>query len=258
MGVVNLFKIMKQDKIYIYGKHALLEAIKNAPQIIKKVFLAREDDKEILSLLKKNNISHNSLGRDQSVGDLERDAKHQGIIGLISLEKLVIPYERFIKNLKVVKDTSLVIMGELQDPHNVGAVIRSSAGFGVSGVFIPEHNQAQISGSVIKVSAGMAFRVPIVQIGNINAVIRDLKERGFWIYGLEGTSKHSIVNEPFDAPTVFVLGNESKGIREKTTEICDILLSIPMHPKCESMNVASSTAVALYAWSLKHPNAIIK
>jgi 23S rRNA (guanosine2251-2'-O)-methyltransferase len=247
---------MKQDKIYIYGKHALVEAITNSPQIVKKVFLANENDKEIMALLRKNEIPHSPLGKGQSVGDLEKDAKHQGVIGLIGLDRLLTTYEQFIKNLEVTPDTSLVIMGELQDPHNVGAVIRSAAAFGVAGVLIPDHNQAPVTGAVIKVSAGMAFRVPLVQVGNINNVISDLKKRGFWIYGLEGTSKQSIVNEKFDAPTAFVLGNEAVGIRAKTSELCDVLLSIPMHPQCESMNVASSTAVALYAWSTKHQKAL--
>jgi len=247
---------MKQDKIYIYGKHALTEALKNSPQSIKKVFLASEEDKALVSLLAKHNIAYGKLGKGELAGDVNENATHQGVIGLISLDRLVISYEQFIKNLQVTKDTSLVIMGELQDPHNVGAIIRSAAAFGVSGVLMPEHNQAPITGAVVKVSAGMAFRIPIVRIGNINTVIRDLKDRGFWIYGLDGEAKTSIVDEQFDAPTAFILGNEAKGIREKTAELCDIMLSIPMHPQCESMNVASSTSVALYAWSAKHPDAL--
>ena len=147
-------------------------------------------------------------------------------------------------------------MGELQDPQNVGAVIRSSAALGISAVFIPEFNQAPVTGSVVKVSAGMAFRIPLVKIGNINNVLRDLKKKGFWIYGLEGTAKESLEDQKFEEPTVFVLGNESKGIREKTSEICDIMLRIPMNSRCESMNVAASTAIALYEWSTKHPKAL--
>jgi 23S rRNA (guanosine2251-2'-O)-methyltransferase len=247
---------MKQDKVYIYGKHALVEALMNAPQVVKKVFLANNDDKEISRLLKKHDIPPGTLGKGMGVADLGKDTKHQGVIALIALDQLMISYEQFIRSLKVTPDTSLVIMGELEDPHNVGAVIRSSAAFGVAGVFIPEHNQAPVTGAVIKVSAGMAFRVPLVRIGNINNVISDLKKRGFWIYGLEGTSPHSIINEAFDAPTALVLGNEGRGIREKSRDLCDVLLSIPIHPQCESMNVASSTAVALYAWSTKHPGAL--
>ena len=247
---------MKQEKIYVYGKHALLEALRNSPQTLKKVFLASQDDKELMGLLKKNNIPVGTLGEGGSAGDVKSDAKHQGIIGLLSLEKLVLPYEKFIGSLHISTDTSLVLMDELEDPQNVGAIIRSAAAMGVSGVLIPEHNQAQVSGAVVKVSAGMAFRIPLVQIGNINNVIRDLKERGFWIYGLDGNAKHSLNEEQFEMPTVFVLGNESKGIREKTRDLCDIMMNIPMHPQCESMNVAASTAIALYAWSTKHPNAL--
>ncbi len=244
---------MKQEKIYIYGKHALMEALKNAPQTIKKVFLARNDDKGLVSAIEHANIPISQLGKEEIRGDISRNSTHQGVIALISLDSLVISYEQFIKNLKVSNDTGLVLMGELQDPQNVGAVIRSSAGLGIAGVLIPEHNQAPITGAVVKVSAGMAFRIPLVRIGNINNVVRDLKKHGFWIYGLDGESKDSIVEEKFEGPTVFILGNESKGIREKTRELCDVMLRIPMHPRCESMNVASSTSIALYAWSTHHP-----
>ncbi len=102
----------------------------------------------------------------------------------------------------------------------------------------------------------MAFRVPLVTIGNVNDTLRDLKERGFWTYGLDGEAKQSITQEKFDAPTVFVFGNEENGIRQKTLELCDISLSIPMHPGCESLNVAASAAVALYAWSTKHEGSL--
>jgi 23S rRNA (guanosine2251-2'-O)-methyltransferase len=98
----------------------------------------------------------------------------------------------------------------------------------------------------------MAFRIPLVMVGNINNTLRDLKEKGFWVYGLDETATQLITEEKFDAPTAFVLGNEGTGIREKTRELCDILLSIPMSPKCESLNAATSGAIAFYAWSAKH------
>jgi 23S rRNA (guanosine2251-2'-O)-methyltransferase len=104
---------------------------------------------------------------------------------------------------------------------------------------------------VVKVSAGMAFRIPLVSIGNVNNTIRDLKERRFWIYGLETGSSQKISDEKFDAPAVLVFGNEGAGVREKTLELCDIKLEIPIDPRCESLNVAASAAVALYAWSAR-------
>ena len=248
--------MIKQEKAYIYGRHAVMEALENTPEIIEKLYLDLDPDRELSSLIMRNNIRMERFDSRFLPADVEREANHQGYIGLVTIKRLVKSYGDFINGLTVTPDTVLVVLGELQDPQNVGAVIRTAAAFGVAGVLIPEHKQAQVTGSVIKVSAGMAFRVPLVSIGNVNTTLLDLKERGFWTYGLDAEAKQSLVTEKFDAPTVFVLGNESQGIRVKTLETCDIPLYIPMNPQCESMNVAASAAVALYAWSTKHPKAL--
>lgn len=240
----------------MYGKHALIEALKNNPTSVDKVFLAQPAEGELAELIKKLNISVGKLNAGGMPDGIEKNATHQGIIGRVSLSRLMRPYKNFVENLPVTNDTVIVVLGELQDPHNVGAVIRSAAAFGASAVFIPEHNQAPVTGAVVKVSAGMAFRIPLVSIGNVNQTLSDLKERGFWVYGLAGEAKQSITTEEFEKPTVFVLGNEGAGLREKTRELCDITLSIPMHPQCESMNVAAAAAVTLYAWSVHHPDAL--
>jgi len=242
---------MKTDKIYIYGKHALKEALMNAPQTIKKVFLAKSvDDKELLELIKKNNINPSELSDDQKT-NVEGQGSHQGVIAVMDTSVLLLDYKEFINNLKITKDTMLVLLGEVQDPHNVGAVIRSAAAFGAQGVLIPEHKQAPVTGAVVKVSAGMAFKIPLITIGNVNQTIEDLKKKGFYVYGLAGEGAISLTEEKFEDPTVLILGNESTGIREKTREHCDQLLSIPIDPKCESLNAAVSASVALYAWSTR-------
>ena len=244
------------DKTYIYGRHAVLEALENTPSVIEKLYVDLAPDRELSSLIMQHHIKMERFdSRFLPVG-VEREANHQGYIGLVTIRGLVKNYGDFINDLKVTPDTAIIVLGELQDPQNVGAIIRTAAAFGVAGVLIPEHKQAQVTGAVIKVSAGMAFRVPLVSIGNVNTTLLDLKERGFWTYGLDMEAKQSITTEKFDAPTVFVLGNESQGIRVKTLETCDIPLYIPMNPQCESMNVAASAAVALYAWSTKHPKAL--
>lgn len=248
-------KTIRQEKIYIYGKHALMEALQNKPESLKKVFLASQEDKELVALIKEAKIPLEKFNGSDT-GGIAGGVKHQGIVGLLAVERLMQTYDEFIKNLKITPDTCLVILGELQDPQNVGSIIRSAAAMGIAGVFVPEHNQAPITGAVVKVSAGMAFRVPLISIGNVNNLIHNLKEKGFWVYGLDGESKQAINDEDFEKPTVFVIGNEAHGIREKTQEHCDIMLRIPMHPQCESMNAAVSTAIALYAWSAKHPGAL--
>ena len=246
----------KTKSIYIYGKHPVMEALANKPEIFQEVFIEKNlQDKTMELALRKAGIKLYKLKPNDKklIGE---DARHQGVIAKVSSSKLALSYKEFIQSLEISPDTSLVILGEIQDPHNVGAVIRSAAAFGVSGVLIPEHNQAPITGTVVKVSAGMAFKVPLVTIGNVNTVVRDLKKRGFWVYGLEGSSDESLTDEKFKAPSVIILGNEAKGIREKTREHCDHLLKIPMHPASESLNASASASVALYAWSKQHPGAL--
>jgi 23S rRNA (guanosine2251-2'-O)-methyltransferase len=102
----------------------------------------------------------------------------------------------------------------------------------------------------------MAFRIPLVTIPNVNTALRDLKERGFWTYGLEGDGTTSTISETYPKPSVFVLGNEGSGLRTHTKEVCDDLISIPLHPQCESLNAAAATAIVLASWSTHHEAAL--
>ncbi len=248
---------MKIEYEYIFGKHAVSEALAERPDVVKQIFLeANFSDNKIIDQIEKNNLVPKLLNLNNPPRGVSAKASHQGIVAGIVAEKLTVPYKEFIKGLEVSNDTSLLILGEVQDPHNVGAVIRSAAAFGLSGVLIPPHNQAPVTGTVIKVSAGMAFRIPIVSISNVNSVARDLQERGFWVYGLEGKGTVTTVEEEFVRPSVFILGNEGSGLRQKTKELCDALISIPIHPRCESLNAAAATAVVLSSWSAQHPKSL--
>jgi len=238
--------------IYIYGQNAIIEALKKRPDTVSEVFLLEKNkDTELQKLIKNLNIKTSELNSKNLPGKLESHVTHQGVVASIFADKLVLPYKDFINDLEVTDRTALLIFGEVQDPQNVGAAIRSAAAFGLSGVLIPSHNQAPINGTVVKVSAGMAFNIPLVSVSNINNTIQDLKKKGFWVYGLDGGGETSLPDESFGKPTVFVIGNEGEGLRKLTAESCDTLLSIPIDPKCESMNASTSVAVALYDWSTK-------
>ena len=248
----------KKERIYIYGKHALAEALVSAPHVVRKAYLASDlRDAELRALLKKHAIPTSELASGKGRELAGRDAVQQGVIALIDPSALFISFKDFIDALPV-RDakTAVAVLGEVQDPHNVGAIIRSAAAFGLAGVLIPEHNQAGITGTVVKSSAGMAFRVPLVSIGNVNRALEALKEKGFWVYGLAMQGATPLGAEVFDAPAVFVIGNEGSGVREKTLAACDVTLSIPMHPRTESLNAAVSAAVVFYEWSRKHPEAL--
>jgi 23S rRNA (guanosine2251-2'-O)-methyltransferase len=238
---------MKEEKIYLYGKHALKEALMGNARAVRKVFLDSNaaSDSEITNVLKTHNLTFSAMKETKGV---ERDAVHQGVIAEIDQSSLYTNLESVLSQSRA-GNPCFVLLDELQDPHNVGAIIRSAAAFGASAILLPEHNQSPITGTVIKTSAGMVFRIPLVKIGNVNQTMRLLKEHGFWAYGLVMEGDTPLKQAAFDTPTLFVVGNESTGIREKTLELCDIKLSIPMDSRCESLNAAAAATVVLYEWS---------
>lgn len=249
--------IMKAEIEYIFGKHAVREVLQERPDIVVEAHVAADfSDESILELVGKQRIPLKVLNLKNPPRGISAKASHQGVVAGILPLKLTIPYKEFRETLSKSSDTALLVLGEVQDPHNVGAVIRSAAAFGLAGVLIPPHNQAPVTGTVVKVSAGMAFRIPLVTIPNVNTVLRDLQGDGFWVYGLEGEGTTTTVTEQFSRPSVFVLGNEGSGLREKTKELCDELISIPIHSRCESLNAAAATAVVLASWSAQHKKAL--
>lgn len=241
---------MFKGQDYVYGKHAVFEALESSRVTVSGLWLRNDlHDQVFEKLAKKKGVKISHLTPGELPAGFNKDAVHQGVIALIQIDGLMLSYKDFVSSLTISESTALVLLDEIEDPQNVGAIIRSAAAFGLSGVLIPENRQAQITGSVIKVSAGMAFKIPLVSIGNVNATIRDLKDKGFWIYGLTGEGQNDLSKEKFDAPAVFVVGAEGAGIREKTLDLCDVKLRIPIDKRCESLNAATSASVAFYEWS---------
>ncbi len=242
-------KKQKQEKTYIYGKHAISEALERAPKAIRHMyFVGAVKAEKIIEKTQELGIPFDRCDENHLPQGVERNVIHQGLIALVTPKNILKDYKTFIKELEVTDGTGLVVLNELTDTHNVGAIIRSAAAFGIKGILIPEYRQAPVTGAVVKVSAGMAFTLPLVSIINTNTVLRDLKDKGFWVYGLAGDGDAKITDEKFTKPSVFVLGNEERGIRKKTEEVCDFLLSIPIEKDVESLNVAASAAVTFYAW----------
>jgi len=247
----------QHEKIYIYGKHALMEALLHAPHAVRKVFLSSEvQDGELRALLRKLNLTPSVLKTKEMGHMVGRDTAHQGVIAITDPGALVLDFKYFAQSLRPTADTMLVLLDELTDPHNVGAIIRSAAAFGAAGVLLPTHNQAPITGTVVKSSAGMAFRIPIISIGNVNTTVDHLKKEGFVTYGLVMNGTRNIADEKFEAPALFIVGNEGAGIRQKTLERCDVSLRIPMNARAESLNASVSASVVLYQWSIRHSGAL--
>lgn len=248
----------EQTKTYLYGKHALMEALANTPHIIKKVFLSAEAgrDPELQRLLKRVSVPTAAMKGGEAGRMVGEDTAHQGVIAVADTSRLAVGFREFVENLEISEDTMLVLLDELNDPHNVGAIIRSAAAFGAAGVLMPTHHQAPITGAVVKSSAGMVFRVPLVTIGNVNQTVDALAKLGFRTYALAMEGNIPVGDEPFDAPSLVIVGNEGRGIRQKTFERADVGLRIPMDARCESLNASVSAAIVMQHWSEKHPGAL--
>ena len=244
-------KFKREKSIYMYGKHAVTEALVNMPKAIRKMHLDGSiiKDQSFMKLVQRHSVPYVKMKGDEAKTKVGRDTIHQGIIAEINSFSIYANLDDIIESSSKVENPCIVVLDELQDPHNVGAIIRSAAAFGALAVVIPEHNQSPITGTVIKTSAGMVFRIPVVKVGNINQSIRTLKDNDFTVSGLimEGTTK--LKNIDFKGKNVYVVGNESEGIRAKTLELCDITLSIPMDKRCESLNAATAASVVLYEYS---------
>lgn len=245
---------MMQKKIYIYGTHAVEEALAHAPQCVRKVLLLKHSGhKKLQALIAKTGIPVEPLELRRVSSMVEGNAPHQGVVALVSLGELVMPAEKFFDTFAPHKDALLILLSEVQDPHNVGAIIRSAAAFGAAGVLLPTHHQSPVTGVVIKASAGMAFQLPLVSVENMQQAIARLKKSGMRAYGLAAEGNIPLSNAAFEGPTLLILGNEAEGVAPAARALCDEMLSIPISAEAESLNVAASATVALYAWSLKHP-----
>lgn len=246
------------SKIYLYGRNPLEEAIlSNKSGLIERVLLTpqAETDSKLIGLLQKHGYKHERVTPQEIESFVGRDATHQGVCAELKERALYTELENVLQEAQnSSKRPLLVLLDELQDPHNVGAIIRSAAAFGATAVLIPEHDQVQITPTVIKTSAGAVFGLPIVRIGNINTTLRNLKDKGFWIYGLTGNGDTNLHETTFDTEAVIVIGSEGEGIREKTLEVCDFKLSINIDSRVESLNASNAVAVTLYEWSKQQPH----
>ena len=140
----------------------------------------------------------------------------------------------------------LVVLDQIQDPHNFGAILRSAVAAGAAGVFVPKHGMAPLNAAAVKASAGTATRIPVARAGNLGTLLYQLKERGYWIVGAAGEGAVSMWEMDWDRPLALVIGSEGSGLRERTARECDYLVSIPMRGPAESLNASVAAGILLF------------
>ncbi len=244
----------KPSGLYIYGRKPIEEALLADPKNVKMLYVKESVDEKDLTDVRKFVERHKiPLTRvpENKLVSLVGDIKTQGFVAELR-EFKTLEFSEWIKTVDKESNPLVFVLDELEDPHNVGAIIRVAAAVGAAGVIMSKHRQAPMTSTVYKTSAGTASRLPIIVVSNTNDVIKKLKDEKFWVMGLDADEKKTIWDEKFDAPTALVIGNEGKGIRPTTKEACDYLLSIPMAPEIESLNASVSAGVVGYEWKRKN------
>ncbi len=218
----------------VYGYHPVLNIVKYKPELVKELYLSRE---LAIDQLKKFKIKF--LKKDE-MEHLTRSREHQGIACSISHY----PYADFDNIYDRVNN--IIILDHIEDPRNLGAILRNALAFSIDLVIIPKDRSCDITPAVIKTSAGAAILLNIAKVININNCIRSLKDNFFKIYGLEADGDRELSEIKFDKKKVLVLGSEGKGLSHLTKKLCDHVIRIDFNHKASSLNVSSASAIALY------------
>lgn len=227
---------------YLYGRKPILSYFGRGK--IHKLYLQNGfSDKEILDQAKAYNVRIEYVSSDRLV-DLAQGENHQGVLAVVD-EYATCSLDELISSNKGKKRPVLVMLDEINDPHNVGAIIRNIDAFGIDGLIIKNRRQAQLTSTVYKVSTGALVFTKVAVVSNLVNAIKTLKENGYWIYSCsqEGAKPYNEV--VFDTPTVIIFGNEGEGISRLVLENSDISITIPMYGHVESLNVASASAIIL-------------
>lgn len=231
----------------IFGINAVTEALKARGRAFEWVGLAKErHDLRLQKLIQE--FRHNSIPvRFLPRVELDRmagTASHQGVVAVTSSKQ----YQDLddLISAKRGEYALIVVLDGVEDPHNLGAILRTADAAGADGVVIPDRRAAGVTGSVAKVSAGASEHLPIAKVTNISRSLEDLKAKEFWIVGLDERGKQSYVSVDYKMNCAIVLGAEGKGLHDLVAKKCDFLVSIPMLGKVSSLNVSVAAGVVLY------------
>ncbi len=233
----------------IYGIHPVREALKSSDIQIQTIFISTRKPnpplQSILDLANKKRVPVTFTTRE-ALEQMARSDLHQNVMGFIK-EIRYAALEEMLSRWKQKRTKALLlILDGIQDPQNLGSLIRTALGCGVHGIIIPKDRAVGVTPSVMKASAGAIAHLPIARVVNISATIEDLKKEGIWVYGAAGEAKDPIYQLDLNIDLAIVIGAEGKGIRPLVKKKCDRLFSIPMKGPISSFNASVSGGMVLY------------
>ena len=225
----------------IYGKNPVIEAIR-AKKAIKVFLINNFNDQKIISLIKDNHLPIANVSPLEM--DKMCDGVHQGVAAelkpyqTVSLEEIIIRAKKKEKRI-------IVMLDNISDPHNLGAIIRSADVFEAAGIVLPKHNSVSLSATVAKTSAGAINYVPVAVVNNLNQAIKTLKDEGYWIVATDGSAEISYSSIKYDFPVVVVIGSEGKGVSPLVLKNSDYIVKIPQYGHVNSLNASVAAGILL-------------
>ena len=232
---------MNKEINLIYGKNPVIEAIR-AKKALKVFVVSNFNDQKILNLIKENRLNMVSISPNEM--DKMCNGVHQGVVAelkpyqTVSLEEII--YKAKNKDKKII-----VMLDGIEDPHNLGAILRSADVFEASGIILPKHNSVSLNATVAKTSAGAINYVPVAVVNNLNQAISKLKEEGYWIVSTDGSAEISYSSLKYDFPVVVVVGSEGRGVSSLVLKNSDYIVKIPQFGHVNSLNASVAAGILL-------------
>lgn len=244
---------MKHD--YIYGRNAVEAYLLHAPNLVRKVFLNErsmgKNIEKIQDIIHNQGIEIEYVGVDFFKKKFKQNEVHQGIVAIVQ------PFQYqnlndFLSVTKIEENPTILILDQVQDPRNLGAIIRTAVCAGISAIMITTHESCDVSATTIKASTGAVFEIPIIQIVNVPQTLKKLKGAGFWICSLDMEGATNYRTTKYDLPLCVVIGGEHRGIRPIVKKAVDFQVFIPMEKSTvNSLNVSVASALIMYEISMQ-------
>ena len=247
MGSKN-FSSERAGQVVLYGRHAVLSALKNPKRQVIKLMILSENEAE----LKKNfkNLNYQIVSKKEIEKVLPANAVHQGF-ALLTKPLPPVFLEDLIEKSRTLDACHILILDQVTDPQNIGAIIRSAAAFNTLGVIVQDKNAPFESGAMAKAAAGTMELLPLVRVTNLARAIEILKKNGFWIVGMDGYAKQKIDEIDKSSKLAVIMGSEGSGMRRLVEENCDLRVRLDINENVESLNVSVASAIVLYELSKK-------
>jgi len=249
---------MKEKEIYqdqVEGRNAVLELLESGKDI-NKIFIEKGEKQgsinKIIAKARERKILITEVDKSK-FKDMAQTNNAQGVIAVVPPFDYCDVYDIMALAKEKNEDAFILILDEIEDPHNLGSIIRTAETAGVHGIIIPKRRAASVNSTVSKVSAGAVQHMKIARVNNINDTIRTLKEEGVWICGTDMDTNKYYYEQDLTGPIAIVIGSEGHGMTRLVKENCDFLIKIPMKGKITSLNASVSAGIVIYE-ALKQKN----